>query len=396
MPYAWSMRAAVDEVSLLGPDVARELREALRAAGVRAGDVPLGDVTLAAEVLGTVEAERVDFFVNDRRIGSVTSPPFRLPWTYPDDEHVFVVRAVAVAADRVASDEVVVDRGAVSFGSTVDLVTIYVTVRDAGGRLVRDLRPEDFVVLEDGVQQEIAQLDFGETPVSAALLLDQSSSMLGGGVRAERAGGRTLVDSLVSETNRVMVMGFTDQVYVYTSLTNDSGRLIAALEAVVPDGSTALFDTLAEAVRKVNRHRGKRALIVLSDGLDTQSKLAFEDVVEYLRQTDVLVYTIGLQLMHEGTELGDASGAVKRGLEQLRTLAEATGGAAYFPLALSELEEIYGRIADELNSQYAVSFYPREVALDGRFHRVQVRVPGHPDYLVQAREGYYGVGREDR
>lgn len=361
-----------------------------------AQDVPIGDVTLAATVTGPDLADRVDFFVNDRRIGTVTEPPYRLDWTYPEEESVFVIRTVAVAGDRIASDERVLDRASIAFGATVDLVTLHVTVRDAAGRLVRGLVADDFEVIEDGARQEIVQFDFGEVPVSAALLLDQSSSMIGGGIRAERAGAERLVESLVSDVNRVMVMGFNDRVYVYSGFTTDRERLQAALAVVDPDGSTALFDTLAEAVRKVNRDRGKRALVVLSDGLDTNSDFAFEDVVEFLRQSDVLVYTIGLQLMHDGTELGDASGAVRRGVEQLRTLAEATGGAAYFPLALEELEEIYGRIADELNSQYALSFYPQNRAYDGRFRQLSVRIPEHPEYWVQAREGYYAAGPEGR
>ena len=278
-----------------------------------------------------------------------------------------------------------------SFGTVVDLVTIHVTVRDAQGRLVRDLQPADFRVVEDGVEQQIEQFEFGEVPVAVALMLDQSSSMIGGGVRAERAGARRLIDSLVNDVNRAMVLGFNDHVDLYADFTNDVDELQAALETIDPDGPTALFDTLAQAIRKVDRRRGKRALVVLSDGLDTNSRFAFADVVEFLRQADVLVYTIGLQLMQEGTDLGDASGAVKQAVEQLRTLAEATGGAAYFPLSLEELGEIYGLIADELNSQYAISYYPKNRRFDGAWRNLRVEVPGRPGVWVQVRPGYYGV-----
>ena len=100
--------------------------------------------------------------------------------------------------------------------------------------------------------------------------------------------------------------------------------------------------------------------------------------------------------MHEGTELGDASGAVKRGVEQLRAFADATGGTAYFPLQLAELEEIYGLIADELNSQYAISYYPKNTRYDGAFRRIRIDVPGRPGVWVQVREGYYGVRPSER
>ncbi len=360
------------------------------------GTLPIGDVELVADVVGSQSAERVEFYVNDRRVGSVEGEPFRIPWSFPDDEEVFVIRAVATGGELVSSDDVVLDRSTISFGATVNLVTVHATVRDAQGRLVRDLTPEDFRLTEDGSEQEIVQFDFGEVPVSAALSLDQSSSMMGGGVRAERAGGLRLVDALVSDINRAMILGFNDRVWLYADFTQDKEALAAALEAIDPDGSTALFDTLAESIRKLNRRTGKRALVVLSDGLDTNSTMAYADVLEFLRQSDVLVYTIGLQLMQDGTELGDASGAVKRGVEQLRAIADATGGAPYFPIALEELEEIYGLIADELNSQYALSYYPTNSRYDGNWRQLRVEIEGKPGVWVQVREGYYGVEPDAR
>ena len=227
------------------------------------------------------------------------------------------------------------------------------------------------------------------------MLLDQSSSMIGAGIRAERLGAGKLIDTLVNDINRAMVLGFNDRVYMYSDFSHDKELLIDALHAVDPDGSTALYDALAESIRRLNRRSGKRALIVLSDGLDTHSAFEFEDVLEYLRQSEPLVYTVGVQLMHEGTALGDASGAVKRGVEQLRAFADATGGAAYFPLQLEELEEIYGLIADERNSQYAISYYPKNRRYDGTFRTIRVEVPGRAGAWVQVREGYYGV-RPDR
>ncbi len=389
--------AAIDSEALVAGDAA-DTRLGLRLSSPRPDTVPIGDVNLTAVVSGSeiASVEHVDFFVNDIDVGRVETSPYRLPYTFPEDERVFVIRAVAVGGERIASTELVLDRASISFGSTVNLVTVHATVRDSAGRIIRDLTPDDFRVIEDGVAQEIDQFDFGEVPVSAALLLDQSSSMIGGGIRAERAGGGRLVESLVSDINRAMVLGFNDRVYMYSDFTHDKEILAEALEAIDPDGSTAVFDTLAESIRKLNRRSGKRALIVLSDGLDTHSAFAYEDVLEYLRQSEPLVYTVGVQLMHEGTELGDASGDVKRGVDQLRAFADATGGAAYFPLQLEELEEIYGLIADELNSQYSISYYPKNVRYDGAFRAIRVEVPGRAGAWVQVREGYYGVRPDGR
>lgn len=369
----------------------------IRIVSPTAESLPIGDVVVEAQIVGPDgTADRVDFFVNDRSLGTFTQPPYLLRWSFPDAEQVFVIRAVALSGERLASADVVLDKSAIGFSSMVNLVTVHATIKDSQGRIVRDLTAEDLRVIEDGQQQEVVQFDFGEVPVSAAAMLDQSSSMLGAGIRSARAGAERLIDSLVNEVNRAMILGFTNKVFVYADFTHDVEKLKTAIAAIQPDGSTALFDTLAESIRKANRRQGKRALVVLSDGLDTNSSMLFEDVVEYLRQSEVLVYTVGLQLMHDGDEFGDASGAVKAGIVQLRALAEATGGAAYFPISTTELEEIYGLIADELNSQYALSYNPTNRSYNGTWRDLRVDVPGHPEYVVQVRPGYYGLRSADR
>jgi len=231
--------------------------------------------------------------------------------------------------------------------------------------------------------------------VSVALLLDTSSSMIGGGIRSEQAGATRLVNSLLRGRDRAMILGFNDRLYLYSDFSADIPALERAISITLPDGSTALYDAVVEALRKVNTRRGKRALVILSDGLDTQSGFSFADVIEYARQSNVLIYTIGLQLMHDATELGDASGAVRDSVENLRALAETTGGAAYFPLRLDELEDVYAQISDELTSQYAISYYPNNQQWDGRWRAVEVSLPNYPNVRIQARPGYYGV-RPDR
>ena len=134
---------------------------------------------------------------------------------------------------------------------------------------------------------------------------------------------------------------------------------------------------------------------MLSDGLDVRSRFEFADVLEYTRQADVLVYTIGLQLMHDATDLGDANDIVRSSVDNLRELAEPTGGSAYFPLSLDELEGSYTEIATELESQYSVSYYPTNQQWDGEWRTLEVSLQGRAG-RVQARPGYYGVRPGDR
>lgn len=361
--------------------------------------LPVGELAFEARVGPSADAvEAVELYVDDVLVGRPETVPFRTQWTPEADRDVFVLRAVAVGRNGgVATSTRVIERGVTAFGASVDLVTVYATVKGSDGDLVHHLEASDFRLVEDEVAQEIVQFSPGEqTAVSVALLVDTSSSMIGGGIRSARAGANRLVSSLVQEEDRAMVLGFSDRLYLYSDLISDRERLERSIEATYPDGGTALFDAIVGSLRKVNRRSGRRALVVLSDGLDTHSEFAFADVLEYTRQSDVVVYTIGLQLMHDATELGDATDAVRESVENLRALAEVTGGAAYFPLQLDELEEVYGRIAEELEGQYSLSYYPSNQQWDGRWRRLEVSLPARPGVTVQARPGYYGVRPEQR
>jgi VWFA-related protein len=360
--------------------------------------VPVGELTFEASVgVGGQEVSEVELYVNDRLIFTGSEPPFRTTWLPDENQDIFVLRAVAVdSAGRITTDTRVLNFGfGIGFGASVDLVTLHPTVRELSGTYLRGLTADDFQILEDDRPQEITEFVYGETPVSVALLLDTSSSMIGGGIRSEQAGATRLVNSLLRGRDRAMILGFNDRLYLYADFSEDIPALERAISITIPDGSTALYDAVVEALRKVNTRRGKRALVVLSDGLDTQSDFSYADVLEYARQSNVLIYTIGLQLMHDATELGDASGAVRDSVENLRALAETTGGAAYFPLRLDELEDVYTQIADELTSQYAISYYPSNQQWDGRWRRVEISLPNYPNVRIQARPGYYGV-RPDR
>lgn len=357
---------------------------------------PLGEMTFSVAVDGP-EAQLLELYVNDEIVGRGAGNAARATFTAEEDENIYVLRALAVGASgEVVTDTRVLQRGAIGFTTSVDLVTLNVTVRQPGGGFVEGLTADDFVVIEDGVEQEIVNFSRGEdTAVFAAMLLDTSSSMIGGGINSARAGANRLIDALLRGNDRAMVLGFNDRLYLYSDFTGDIPALRTAIEATRPDGGTSLYDAVVGALRKVNRRTGRRALIVLSDGLDVGSEFNFEDVLEYTRQSDVLLYTIGLQLMHDATDLGDASDVVRRSVENLRVLAEATGGSSYFPLRLEELEEVYAEIAAELESQYSLSYYPSNQQWTGQWRELEVRLTSGSGQ-VQARPGYYGIRPSER
>lgn len=361
-----------------------------------ASATPLGEMTFTVSVDGA-DASLLELYVNDEVVGRGQGRGLSARFEATETQNVYLLRALAVGADgEVVTDSRVLQRGAIGFVTSVDLVTLNVTVRQGDGGFVEDLTEADFVVVEDGVEQEIVGFSQGEnTAVFAAMLLDTSSSMIGGGIANARAGATRLVNSLLRGNDRAMVLGFNERLYLYSDFSSDTAALRQAIEATNPDGGTSLYDAIVGSLRKVNRRTGRRALIVLSDGLDVGSAFDFEDVLEYTRQSDVLVYTIGLQLMNDATELNDADDVVRAAVENLRVLAEATGGSAYFPLRLEELEDIYAQIASELESQYSISYYPTNQQWNGGWRELQVRLNSGPG-RVQARPGYYGVRPGER
>ena len=359
--------------------------------------IPLGEMSFSVAVDGP-PALMTELYVNDQIVGRGSGSNAQATFTAEEDEHIFALRVVAVGTGgRIATDSRMLLRGDVlGFGASVDLVTLNVTVRQPGGGFIEDLTADDFQVVEDGVVQELVSFAKGEdTAISAAMLIDTSSSMIGGGIANAKAGANKLVDTLLRGNDRAMVLGFNDRLYLYSDFTNEVEALRIAIGSMHSDGATSLFDAVVEALRKVNRRTGRRALIVLSDGLDVHSRFDFPDVLEYTRQSDVLVYTVGLQLMHDATELGDASAVVRESVENLRALAEITGGSAYFPLQLDELENVYAEIAAELESQYSVSYYPTNQEWDGEWRQLDVTLKDRVG-RIQARPGYYGVRPGDR
>ncbi len=370
---------------------------AVRIISPAVNSIPLGEMSFSVAVDGP-PALMTELYVNDRLVGRGSGANAQTMFTAAEDESIFALRVVAVGTGgRIATDSRVLLRSDVlGFGASVDLVTLNVTVRQPGGGFIEDLAGNDFEITEDGVVQEVVSFAKGEdTAIFAALLIDTSSSMIGGGIASARAGADKLVDTLLRGNDRAMVLGFNDRLYLYSDFTNDVEALRRATASMHADGATSLFDAMVESLRKVNHRTGRRALIVLSDGLDVHSRFGFPDVLEYTRQSDVLVYTVGLQLMHDATELGDASDAVRDSVENLRALAEITGGSAYFPLRLDELESVYSQIAAELESQYSVSYYPTNQQWDGEWRQLDVTVKGRAG-RVQARPGYYGVRPGER
>jgi Ca-activated chloride channel family protein len=280
------------------------------------------------------------------------------------------------------------------FRSGASLVALNVTVMDGNKKFVTGLQPQDFAVYEDGVQQQVQFFESKNVPVDLILLIDTSASMSDKMDVVHDAAEGFL--KTLRPNDRGAVVAFSDNVDVLQALTTDRAALDTAIETTRAHGSTALNNALYVAMKQFGRSAQdsgevrRQAIAVLSDGEDTSSLMSFDDVMALAKKSGMNVYTIGLQSKYAGARLA-ASGGHRYFSESeysMKTLAQETGGQAFFPLEISELKGVYAAIAEELGSQYSIGYAPTNPRRDGRFRRIIVQIASHPELRPRARTGY--------
>jgi VWFA-related protein len=258
------------------------------------------------------------------------------------------------------------------------LVQVYATVTGSRDKAVDDLTRDDFLVLEDGIPQEIVHFAHEETPLSIVLLVDSSESMMGR-IDEARRGLEDFIGS-VRPIDRVMVVEFDAEARILSEFSREKGALKKALEGMRPDGSTALYDALALSIDRLEPRDQGRVVVLLSDGVDASfdggSAKTFEEVLRRAHETDTRVFTIGLGVSVDRAEL--------------ERLAGETGGEAWFSMSPGELSGVYREIGRELHNQYLLSYQPAAFVADGRWRNIEVRVR-RSGLSVIARKGYYAL-----
>ncbi len=266
---------------------------------------------------------------------------------------------------------IVASRSDAQFRARTDLVEVYATVSDDEGRLVTDLTSDEFEVREDGVPQQVSVFAAGDQPVSIALAVDRSWSMAGDRLAAAQRGGRELLLELGDE-DLAMLVAIGSDVDVPAPLTNDRRAVDTALQALDAWGTTALHDAVITAFDAIEPAPGRRALVLVSDGVERHSQQTAEDVIARVRASDVLAYPVVLERK------------VPPLLDQLATM---TGGRAFRVRRARELPGTLRRIASELRHQYLLGYEPARPPEPGEYRRIQVRVT-RPKHVVRARAGY--------
>lgn len=272
-----------------------------------------------------------------------------------------------------------------TFKVNVENVSMVFSVTDKRGRFVTDLTKEDFEVIESKKQQSILQFA-AETdlPLRLAIVIDTSNSIRDR-FKFQQEAALTFIRSALRPTvDRAMVVGFDTAAELVSDLTGDLAQLEKAVNNLRPGGGTALYDAIFFACRDKllmdqPREKFRRAMIVLSDGDDNQSRMSRDQALEWAQKADVVIYTISTNITR----------VESNGDKVLKYFSNETGGLTFFPFKASDLEQSFENIANELRKQYSVLYAPDPYVADGLFHPVSVRVKGRKDLLVRTRKGYY-------
>jgi len=324
-----------------------------------------------------VGLERIEYFLGEQAAGSVAAPPYSLQIDLPSTEQSYV-RAVAHATDgNFAEDLVSINTPTRMDQLRINFVELYTSVLDRKRRPVEGLQNEDFAVYEDGVRQTVRRFErVLDRPVHLGILLDTSTSMLDR-LPAARRTAQGFFERFVRPRDRATVITFADAPQVRVPFSSDLELLAAGLEDLEADGETTLWDSLAFSLYYFGGLKGKRAIVVLTDGFDSKSRFDRSEVIEFAQRLGVAIYPIGIDISSQ--EFEAESG--------LRRLASATGGSAFFISRARELEQAYARIEAEFRSQYLIG-YQSPSTMTGAFRRVKVEVEGSGQ-KAHTIPGYY-------
>ena len=270
-----------------------------------------------------------------------------------------------------------------TFQGGIDLATFGLTVLDRRNELVTDLSKEEFEVFEDGRPQRVDLFARGDGERSPAmhvgLMLDASGSMAMDLKLARSAAIRFL--NLLPEAQDVTLVDFDTQVRITKYPQRDFARLIERIRLRKPDGWTALYDALGTYLDGADQQEGRTLMVMYTDGGDTRSALRFDETLTLLKASRVTVYAIGLV---ENT--GSARFDLQRKLQQL---VEPTGGQAFFPTTMKDVESAYDKVLAEIKGQYHLGYLSTNPATDGAWRKVEIKVK-RPGLKVRTRKGYYG------
>ena len=279
-----------------------------------------------------------------------------------------------------------------TFRTAIDLATFGVTVMDKKGEYLTDLKAEDFEVLEDGQKQTLKYFARGTDIESGpelhvGLLFDTSGSMLED-IKLSRSAAIKFLNTL-SEAKDMTLVDFDTEVRVAKYPQRDFPRMVERIRGRDPDGETALYDAMGVYLDGASEDDGRKILVLYTDGGDTHSTIGFGDLMTLIRASDVTVYSVGF-LEHSRSRIEERA--------HLQQIAEATGGQAFFPTTMKDIEASYDKVVAQIRAQYSLAYTSTNTKRDGAWRKVEIRVtrPDLKGSKILARRGYFAPYQETK
>jgi Ca-activated chloride channel family protein len=294
----------------------------------------------------------------------------------------------------------------------VNLVDVLFTVLNRRNKLVPDLQKEDFQIFDEKFPQEIRYFSKQtDLPLRIGMLVDTSNSIRDRIKFEQDASINFLFSVLRRGRDEAFVMTFDDEPQVVQAFTSDAGLLRDQIMQTRAGGGTAIYDAIYEACQNQLSHPPRppgdqpdvvrRVMILISDGDDNLSTRTRAEAIEMAQRTSVVIYTIStstqwIQLSQtDPDKLANRKTHLTEGDKILQELADDTGGRAFFPYHVDDLDQSFQDIGDELRNQYSIAYIPTNYILDGRYHRIRIEVPDHKGYQVRARRGYFAKANRE-
>ncbi len=270
----------------------------------------------------------------------------------------------------------------------VKLVNVFVTVTDAHSAPVGGLTKENFSLLEDGQPQNISIFEKqSAAPLSIALAVDTSLSTRHD-LPLEQASAKRFAHAILRPVDALSVYGFSEYVRESTTFTADLKRIDEGIDHIRLGAATALYDAIYLVSRALDRRQGRKVIVLITDGGDTISKINYKEAVRAAQEAEATVYSIIV------VPIENSAGRETGGEHALIQLSEDTGGKYYYATSISQLDDAFQKISDELRTQYLLAYYPIHRTSFSDFRRIQINVLGRPEasaYHVRNRAGYYTV-----
>jgi Ca-activated chloride channel family protein len=338
------------------------------------GSYASGPTPLVAHVEPASAVSTVVFSVDGRQVCSLTTPPFVCDWNAGSavDEHQIRLVVNLAAGGRVVRT---VSTQALGYVDAVSVEAVQLTaVVTKDNRFVRGLTNDAFRVFEDDKLQSIVHFSSQEVPLELVLAIDMSTSVTPAMDSIKTALKEFL--GAIAPTDHVTLLAFNSNIYTLSRRETNPAERIKAVDALAPNGPTALYDVIIRGVDLLGQQTGRKALVVFTDGEDQGSNAGLNDVEERLKGSDVTLYMVG-----EGRGLQVE--ALKRGMQKL---AEPSGGRVFLTDKAEELHTLFTELRSELSNQYVLGYVSTNVKRDGSWRKLRVETPGKGQ--VRTRDGY--------